>query len=119
MIARRAGAAGLALALAIGIVLILLDKPLAALVLTATATVAIINGLWLESLLVRVLQPGRPRVSRGAVVLLVTRLLLWGLLFGALWALREVVELWAVAVGLGCFLVALGVAGAVGGARGE
>lgn len=117
MIAARAGAVGLALALAVGIVLILLDKPLAALALTATAAVAIINGLWLERLLVKVLQPGRPRVSRGAVVLLVVRLLLWGLLFGALYAARERIELWAVAVGLGCFLVALAVAGA--GAREE
>ncbi len=117
MIAGRAAAVGMALALAVGIVLILLDKPLSALALTATAAVAIINGLWLERLLVKVLQPGRPRVSRGAVVLLVVRLLLWGLLFGALYAARERIELWAVAVGLGCFLVALAVAGA--GAREE
>jgi len=117
--AGRAAAVGLALALTFGIILILLDKPLSALVLTATAAVAIINGLWLERLLVNVLQPGRPRVSRGAVVLLVGRLLLWGALFGVLWLLREHVELWAVAVGLGCFLVALGAAGAFTGARGE
>lgn len=117
MIAGRAGAVGLALALAAGIVLILLDKPLSALALTATAAVAIINGLWLERLLVKVLQPGRPRVSRGAVVLLLVRFGLWGLLFGAVYAAREWIELWAVAVGLGCFLVALAVAGA--GAREE
>jgi hypothetical protein len=106
---------GLALALAAGIVLILLDKPLSALALTVTAGVAIINGLWLERLLYKVLQPGRPRFSRGAVVLLLVRLALWGALFGTLYAVRERIELWAVAVGLGCYLVALAVAGA--GAR--
>jgi phosphatidylserine synthase len=115
MIAGRAAAGGLALALTAGIVLILLDKPLEALALTVTAGVAIINGLWLERLLVKVLQPGRPRVSRSAVVLLLVRFGLWGLLFAAVYAVREWIELWAVAVGLGCFLVALAVAGA--GAR--
>ena len=117
MIAGRAAAVGLALALTAGIVLILFDKPLTALALTVTAGVAIINGLWLEKLLVKVLQPGRPRVSRGAVVLLLVRFGLWGLLFGAVYAVRERIELWAVAVGLGCYLVALAVAGS--GAREE
>jgi hypothetical protein len=111
VIAGRAAAIGLALALAAGIVLILLDKQLSALALTVTTGVAIINGLWLERLLVKVLQPERPRFSRGAVVLLLVRFVLWGGLFGALYAVRERIELWAVAVGLGCYLVALAAAG--------
>jgi hypothetical protein len=107
----------MALALTAGIVLILLDKPLSALALTVTTGVAIINGLWLEKLLVKVLQPGRPQFSRGAVMLLLVRLALWGALFGALYAVRGRIELWAVAVGLGCYLVALAMAG--GSAREE
>jgi hypothetical protein len=96
-----------------------MGKPWSALALTVTTAVGMINGLWLEGLLIRLLQPGRPRITRGAVALLVGRFALWGLLFGFLYLLRERIELWAVAVGIGCFLVALAVAGLRGDDREE
>jgi hypothetical protein len=111
MIARRAGWLGLVLALAAGAVLVVLDRPVSAFVLTFTAVVGIINTLWLENALTRVLQPGRPRVSRGAALILLARLVLWAVLFAVLYVLRDRVELWAVAAGIGCFLLALGLAG--------
>lgn len=79
--------------------------------MTVTAAVGIINGLWLEGVLTGVLQPGKPRVTRAAVGLLIARWALWGLLFVVLYLMRERIELWSVAVGVACFLVALGVAG--------
>lgn len=88
-----------------------LGRESAAFVLTATAAVGIINALWLEEVLVRVLQPGGARLSRGAAGIVVARLALWGLLFTALYVFRSHVELWAVAAGMGCFLVALALAG--------
>ncbi len=111
MIARRAGWLGLVLAVIAGIVLTVLGRPISALVLTVTAAVAIINGLWLEDVLTALLQPGRARVSRGAVALLIARFCVWGLLFGFLYVLRKRFELWVVAAGLGCFLVALALTG--------
>jgi hypothetical protein len=111
MIARRAGWLGLVLAVAAGVVLVALDRPMSAFILTFTAAVGIINSLWLENALTRVLQPGRPRVSRGAALILLARLALWAVLFAVLYVLRDRVELWAVAAGMGCFLVALGLAG--------
>ncbi len=92
-------------------------KPWSALALTVTAATGIINGLWLEGLLAGMLQPGRPRVTRAAAGLLVARWALWGLLFAVLYLMRERIELWSVAVGVACFLVALGVAGASAGDR--
>jgi len=109
--AKRAGWIGLVLALAAGAVLVLLDRHVAALVLTLTAAVGIINALWLEQALTSVLQPGRPRVSRRAIVLVVARLALWGLLFAVIYVLRRQVDLWAVAAGMGCFLLALALEG--------
>jgi len=105
--AKRAGWIGLVLATVAGIVLVVLDRHVAALVLTLTAAVGIINTLWLEKALTSVLQPGRPRMSRRAVVLVVARLVLWGLLFAVIYVLRRQVDLWAVAAGMGCFLLAL------------
>ncbi len=88
-----------------------LGKPWSALALTVTAGVGIINGLWLEGLLKGMLQPGKPRLTRAVVGLLVARWVVWGLLFAVLYLMRERIELWAVAVGVACFLIALGVAG--------
>ena len=92
-----------------------LGKPWSAFALILTATVGMINGLWLEGLLGQVLQPGKARVTRWAVALGVGRLGLWGLLFWWLYLLRTRVELWAVAVGVMCVLVALLGAGIAGG----
>ncbi|HUK13327.1 MAG TPA: hypothetical protein VLW17_08485 [Thermoanaerobaculaceae bacterium] len=118
---RRALAAGTVVTAGAASVVTWAGKPWSAVALTMTAAVAMINGLWLEGLLATVLQPGRPRVTRGAVSVLAARYGLWGLLFVALYALRARIELWAVAVGIGCFLVALAAAGlkSDAGVRGE
>ena len=110
-VARRAILVGIPVTLAAAAVVDWLGKPWSALALTATATVGMINGLWLEGLLEGMLQPGRPRLSRPVVWTLAARWALWGLLFAVLYLLRERVELWAVAVGVACFLVAIAVAG--------
>jgi hypothetical protein len=96
-------------------VVVWLGKPWSALALILTACVAIINGLWLEGLLAQVLQPGRARVTRWAAALGIGRLGLWGVLFWLLYLLGDRVELWAVAVGVTCVLVALLGAGVAGG----
>lgn len=101
--------AGMATGVA-GIVLTALGLPLSALALTLTAVVGMINALWLERLLGRVLQPGRPRF-KGTIGLLVARFVLWGLLFAVLFVLRGHIQVWVVAVGVAIVLVGLAVAG--------
>jgi hypothetical protein len=107
MVARRALATGVVLTLATASLVVLLGKPWSALALTVTSAVGMINGLWLEGLLAGILQPGKARVAWGAVTLLIARWALWGLLFGFLYLMRSRIELWAVAVGIACFLAAL------------
>ena len=114
MVARRALGMGLGLAGLVSFVLVASGHRWDAVILTATAAVAMINALWLERLLLRVLQPAKPRFSRAAVFIFVGRFGLWALLFGALYLLRRHVSIWAVVGGMGCFLVALAAAG-VGG----
>jgi len=110
-VARRAVLVAIPVTLAAAAVVDWLGRPWSALALTATAAVGMINGLWLEGLLEGMLQPGRPRMSRAVVWTIAARWVLWGLLFAVLYLLRERVELWAVAVGIVCFLVAIAVAG--------
>jgi hypothetical protein len=121
VVARSALATASVLTVAAASLVIWMGKPWSALALTVTAAVGMINGLWLEGLLAGMLQPGRARVTRGAVALLVARWALWGLLFGLLYLIRDRIELWAVAAGVACFLVALAGAGmrATGGGREE
>lgn len=107
MIARRALATGVVLTLAAASLVVFLGKPWSALALTVTAAVGMINGLWLEGLLAGILQPGKARVARGTLALLVARWALWGLLFGFLYLIRSRVEPWAVIAGVACFLAAL------------
>jgi len=104
---------------AAGLVLTLLDKPLSAFVLTLTVAVGIINALWLERLLELVLQPGRARFSRSAILLLIARMVLWGGLFAVVFLLRRRIEVWAVAVGIGCLLAGLAAAGVRGAGNGS
>ena len=111
MIARRAAGLGLGMAGLIALGLVTVGRRLDAFVLTATTAVGIINTLWLEAVLTRVLQPGVPRVSRGAVAVVVGRFALWVLLFAVLYVIRERVHVWAVAAGIGCFLTALALSG--------
>jgi hypothetical protein len=111
VIARRALATGVVLTLAAAALVVFLGKPWSALALTVTAAVGMINGLWLEGLLAGILQPGKARVARGTLALLVARWALWGLLFGFLYLIRSRVEPWAVIAGVACFLAALAGAG--------
>ena len=111
MVARRALRTGAVLTLAAASLVAWLGKPWSALALTVTSAVGMINGLWLEGLLAVILQPGKARVAWGAVALLIGRWALWGLLFGFLYLMRSRIELWAVAVGVACFLAALASAG--------
>jgi hypothetical protein len=111
VIARRALATGVVLTLAAASLVVFLGKPWSALALTVTAAVGMINGLWLEGLLAGILQPGKARVARGTLALLVARWALWGLLFGFLYLIRSRVEPWAVIAGVACFLAALAGAG--------
>lgn len=108
MVARRALAGGAVVTLAAASVVTWIGKPWSALALTVTASVAMINGLWLERMLASVLQPGKARFSLGAMVVMSVRWTLWALLFAFLYVLRSRIELWAVVVGIACFLVALG-----------
>lgn len=93
-----------------GIVLTALGLPLSALALTLTVAVGMINALWLERLLGRVLQPGRPRF-KGTIGLVVARFALWGFLFVVLFLLRRHIQVWVVAVGVAIVLVGLATVG--------
>lgn len=109
--ARRAALVGIGVTGTAATVVWSMGHPSAAIVLTGTAAVGMINAIWLEGALQRLLQPGRPRFSRGTVGLLVARWVLWAVLFGVLYWFRRYVEVWAVAVGVGCFVIALASAG--------
>jgi hypothetical protein len=110
-VARRAVGVGVVVTAVAATVVAATGRPWSALALTATSSVAMINGLWLEGLFARVLQPGRPRITRSAIGILAARMVLWGGLLSFVYLLRERVELWSVAAGMGCFLVGLVVAG--------
>ena len=111
MLLRRSAPLSLLLALAAGLIAVTLGKLGAAVVLTASAGVGILSAFLLEAALVRILQPGRPRLSRSAAVLLLSHLTLWGVFLAGLYRWRHEVALWAVAVGLGCFLLGLSLGG--------
>jgi hypothetical protein len=78
--------------------------------LTAAGVVAIINFRWLEALVQRVVQPGRPRFDRWSVLRFAGRMLLFGAAVAALaWAPR--VDFVAVALGFSALVVSLVVEG--------
>jgi hypothetical protein len=108
MVARRALAGGAAVTLVAASIVTWIGKPWSALALTLTASVGMINGLWLEKVLASVVQPGKARISPGALVVMAARWTLWAALFVFLYLVRSRIELWAVVVGIACFLVALG-----------
>jgi hypothetical protein len=110
VLARRAVAAAAALTIAAAVVVALAGKPWSALILTASGAIAIINGIWLEGVLNKLLQPGKPRLSWGIAWALFARWALWGFLLLAVLALRSRVEAWVVAVGAGFFLIAVSAA---------
>ena len=111
MLVRRAAPISLLLALGASLVTVMLGKVAVGVVLTVSAAVGILSTICLEAALVRILQPGRPRLSRSATVFLVAHLALWGVFLAGLYRWRHGVELWAVAAGLGCFLLGLSIGG--------
>jgi hypothetical protein len=112
MLARQALRPGVPLTLAAASAVGWLGGPWNALALTVTAGVGIINAFLLEGLFGRMLQPGTSHLTRGVVGLAVARLALWGGLFVGWYLMRRRIELWAVAVGVACFLVAMSFASA-------
>jgi hypothetical protein len=119
VVARRALTGGVLVTLAAATVVVWMGKPWSALVLTVTASISMINGLWLEKVLATVLQPGKPHVSPGALVVMAARWMLWAALFGFVYVVRGRVELWAVVGGIACFLCALGGAAATASRQGD
>lgn len=118
MVARRAALIGAVFTVIAAATVWALGHAGAAIVLTVTAAVGIINGLWLEGALARILQPGHPRFSLATVLQLLGRWALWAVLFGVLFGFRKYVDVWAVAVGVGCYVIALASAGLLEGAGG-
>ncbi len=118
MLARQALRPGIPLTLAAAAAVEWLSGPWNALALTVTAAVGIINAFLLEGLFGRVLQPGVPYRTGGAIWLQAARWAIWGVLFVVWYLMRSRIELWAVAVGIACFLTALGIASAGSATRG-
>ena len=96
---------GLVMACA-AIELAILRSPAGALSLTAAGGVAIINFRWLEAVLVRVVQPGRPRFDRASGFRIVARMALFGAFFAALLWVPDIDPV-AVAFGFSALVVAL------------
>ena len=115
MLIRRSVPLVLLLALSASLIVFMIGKPRAAIVLTVSAAVGILTAICLEAALVRILQPGRPRLTRSALLLVLAHLAIWGVFLVALYRTRQSVELWAVAAGLGFFLLGL----SLGGVRGR
>jgi len=111
VVLRRSAPLALLVSLAASAVLMALSRPRAALVLTASALVGILATSCLEAALVRILQPGRPRFSRSAAVLLIAHVAVWGLFLALVYRWRADIEMWAVGAGIGCFLLGLSMGG--------
>ena len=78
--------------------------------LTGAGVVAIINFRWLEALLMRVVQPGRPKFDCGSILRLVSRMVLLASVLGALlWVPR--IDGVAVILGFSALVFALLVEG--------
>jgi hypothetical protein len=50
-------------------------------------------------------------LSRSAAALLIAHLAVWSVFLAGLYRWRQSIELWAVAAGLGCFLIGLSMGG--------
>jgi len=111
VLVKRSAPLGLLFALGAGLVLLTLGRTSAAVVLTLSALAGILGTILLEAALVRILQPGRPRFSRTAVMLLAGHLALWAVFLAGVFRWRHEIQVWAVAAGLGCFLLGLSMGG--------
>jgi uncharacterized membrane protein len=89
----------------------ILERPRAAVVLTVSSVVGILSTICLEAALVRILQPGKPRFSRAAAALMIGHVAVWAVFLAGLYRWRDAVELWAVAAGIGCYLLGLSMGG--------
>jgi len=85
--------------------------------LTAAGGVAIINFRWLEAVLLRVLQPGKPQFDGRSVLTIIGRLALFAGIFAAL-LLVPGIDFIAVALGFSTLVVALIIEGLRWGAVG-
>jgi hypothetical protein len=111
MVTRRAAPLVLLLTLALALVTTAWGSLAAALTLTVTAAIGILSTSFLEGALVRILQPGRPRMTQSAVLMLLGHLALWGIFLAVVYWWRQQVEMWAVAAGIGCFVLGLSLGG--------
>ena len=82
--------------------------------LTAAGTVAIINFRWLEVVLERVIQPGKPSYDRSAILRIIARLALLACVLAALVWVPHIDPV-AVTLGFSALVVALVVEGVRGG----
>lgn len=94
---------------AVGMLILRKSMP-SAVSLTAAGAVAIINFRWLEAVLQRVLQPGKPQFDSRSVLTIVGRLALLAGLFAAL-LLVPGIDFVAVALGFSALVAALIVEG--------
>ena len=86
--------------------LVLFRTWMGAFCLTAAGLVAIINFRWLEVIVHRVVQPGKPRLDRWAVMRFLGRLILLAIIFAAFLVIPRI-DAVAVAFGFSTLVVAI------------
>ena len=86
--------------------LVLFRTWMGALCLTAAGLVAIINFRWLEVIVHRVVQPGKPRLDRWTVLRFLGRLMLLAIVFAAFLVIPRI-DAVAVAFGFSTLVVAI------------
>ena len=90
--------------------LVLFRTWMGALCLTAAGLVAIINFRWLEVIVHRVVQPGKPRLDRWTVLRFLGRLILLAIIFAAFLVIPRI-DAVAVAFGFSALVVAIVIEG--------
>jgi hypothetical protein len=90
--------------------LVLFRTWMGALCLTAAGLVAIINFRWLEVIVHRVVQPGKPRLDRWTILRFLGRLILLAIIFAAFLVIPRI-DAVAVAFGFSTLVVAIVIEG--------
>jgi len=90
--------------------LVLFRTWMGAFCLTAAGLVAIINFRWLEMIVHRVIQPGKPRLDRWTVLRFLGRLILLAIIFAAFLVIPRI-DAVAVAFGFSTLVVAIVIEG--------
>ena len=90
--------------------LVLFRTWIGALCLTAAGLVAIINFRWLEVIVHRVVQPGKPRLDRWTVLRFLGRLILLAIIFAAFLVIPRI-DAVAVAFGFSTLVLAIVIEG--------